>query len=56
MNQIFAPYIHKFMVIYRDDILMYGKDPEESDKDKSSLERAKPREHEVSATVSGPDE
>eukprot|EP00798_Chlamydomonas_sp_ICE-L_P017219 gene17219-biopygen26116 len=29
MNKIFAPYLHKFVVVYLDDILVYGRYPEE---------------------------
>jgi hypothetical protein len=29
MNQIFAPYLHKFVVVYLDDILVYGRTPAE---------------------------
>ena len=29
MNRMFAPYLQKFVVIYLDDILIFGKDPKE---------------------------
>ena len=29
MNKIFAPYLRKFVDIYLDDILVYGRDPQE---------------------------
>jgi hypothetical protein len=27
MNRIFAPHLHKFIVVYLDDIMVYSKDP-----------------------------
>jgi hypothetical protein len=51
MNKVFMEYLHKFMVVFIDDILIYSKDDAEHEKHLCSI-MEKLREHKLYAKFS----